>query len=493
MRVTGLLILTATIAAEDLVELRAVPLRVRTSAEAVELDSGERMTLTGLHLDVLDSTPIPGLYGGLGIYGVIGGDFGGLFNWGASAGWRTPAWHGLRLDANGYAGGGGGAGAPVGEGLLLRAHLLATLTVGTWEFAGGLASSHFPSGEIGSADFGDTALTFGLHHLATGTLAAPWDGGATGSGILTTERWTIAPLAMAYFTGGDNQRRSGVPLADRIGLIGISFEHALDDSWWSTFTMATPVEGGIAGYMEVLGGVAWRPLLTDGLHLDARLLGGLGGGGDVDTGSGIMGRSELGLSLGLSRTLSLSARGGYMIADGDFDAASVMGELRWSVDHLALDGGSTQATLPAAATHLDRWSISVGDARYRVRSPEDGDIHLVSIALERSLSSYFSLVGCTRSALAGDGGGYSEGLFGARLGGTWSRLTIAAQGMVGAGGGGGLTTGNGAIGDLQLTGRLRFTDTLALHVGGGRVEAFDGDFSADVIEAGLVWSFAVAQ
>lgn len=493
MRMIGLLLLTASVTAEDLVGLHLVPLRLRTSDERIELDSGTRMHLGGVHLDVLDSTPIPGLYGGVGLYGVIGGDLGGLFNWGVNVGWRTPLWHGLRLDANGYAGGGGGAGAPVGEGLLLRAHLLATLQLGQWEVGGGLASSHFPSGEIGSAEVDDAAFTIGVHRLAFGTLAAPWQGGAPRTGILATERWTVAPLAMAYFTGGDDLRRNGVPLADRIGLIGVSLERAVSDSWWTTFTMATPVEGGIAGYMEVLGGMAWRPQLASHLHLDARVLGGLGGGGDVDTDSGLMARSELGLTVDANRSLGLSMRGGYMKADGDFDAVSVMGELRWTTEHLTLEDGSTCATIPAAATQLDHWRVTVGNAVYDVRSPTPGEIHLVSIALERSFSPYVALVGSTRSAWIGDGGGYSEGLFGARLGSSWRWLSIAAQGQLGAGGGGGLATGNGVISDLQLTGRLHVTDTIALHVGAGRVEALDGPFSADVLEAGLVWSFAVAR
>ena len=483
-----LLGLMAALGAEDLVELRAVPLRLRLSDERLELPGNEGMGLAGLHLDVLDATPIPGLYAGLGGYGAAGGDRGGLFVLGASLGWRSPAWHGLRLDANGFAGGGGGASAGQGDGLMLRGQVMATLALGAWEMGGGLARTDFPSGDIA-----DTGVTIGISRLINGTLASPWHGEPAPAGALTTESWSIAPHYLAYFSG-DDRGRSGAPLAQRIDLVGISLDYHLSDQWWLPLQAAAAIGGGAAGYMEVLGGVAWRPTIIGGLHLDTRLLGGLGGGGDIDTGGGIMVRPELGLALDLGSSYTLAARGGWVKAvDGGFDGASLTGELCWNSDYLALTGGSSRATLPAATVAMERWRIMVSDAIYDLRSSTAADLHLVGVAIERPLSPYFSLVGRARSAWKGDAGGYSEGLFGARLGVSWWRLGVAAQAHVGAGGGGGVATGNGIIGDLQLTGRLRLTDAVALHLGGGRVETHDGGFSANILEAGLVWSLAVGK
>lgn len=489
MRATGLLLLASVLSAEDLIELRPLPLRLRSSAEIIDLAGNEQMGLAGLHLDLLEPTPIAGLYAGLGGYGAAGGDRGGLFVLGASLGWRSPSWQGLRLDANGFAGGGGGASAGQGGGLMLRGELMATLGLGSWDLAAGFARSEFPDGTIASSGW-----TVGLHHLLEGTLAAPWRGAAAPATVLTWERWSIAPHYLAYLPSDDDRGRNGAALARRLDLVGIALEHHLDRHWRLPIQASGALGGGAAGYMEVLSGLVWRPVVIGGLHLDARLLAGLGGGGNIDTGGGFIARPELGLALDLGSAFSLGARAGWVTTlDGDFDGTALTGELRWNTQHLALASGSTRATLPAAASELTRWRVVIGDAWYDVRSSAAADIHLVGLAVERPLSPWLSLIGRGRSAWQGDAGGYSEGLFGMRLGSSWGRLAVALQAQAGAGGGGGLATGNGVIGDLQLTTRLRLSETLALHLGGGRVEAHDGDFSANVLEAGLVWSCAVAR
>src|SRR5690606_2131273 len=150
--------------------------------------------------------------------------------------------------------------------------------------------------------------------------------------------------------------RNGVPLEERIDVIGVALDR---DLGWGNFAFPLrfggAVDGGAGGYMEVLTGITWW---SGGVvAIEAAALGGIAGGGNVDTGGGGLLRSELGIGVKPWRSLSLGLRGGWMWGlEGDFDGASAVMEVAWdSVEWSLIDGD--RGTLAREAVHLDPWRI----------------------------------------------------------------------------------------------------------------------------------------
>ncbi len=131
--------------------LHTLPARVTLGLERVNLPGDEGMGLIGANY-LLEMRP--GWWLGPALYGAATGRRGGLFTWGAEGQRRWRLDERWALAAGLYAGGGGGAGAPVGGGLMLRPHVDLMVDFGPW--ATGLTASQvrFPSGQIDSVQFG---------------------------------------------------------------------------------------------------------------------------------------------------------------------------------------------------------------------------------------------------------------------------------------------------------------------------------------------------
>jgi len=465
--------------AEDVVVVPH-PTRVRLSGEVVELAGGEQMGLAGLGYDALAPFPwLPGAWAGLSGYGAAGGDRGGLFTLGVTLGWRARIVGPFGVEVGGYAGGGGGASAGQGDGLHLRGHAALTAQFAQAEIAVGVVHNRFHGGTIE-----DTGLGIALHFSDTLSVLGL---GTAAPATVDTRSWTVAPLVSLYFTA-DETGRSGNPLADSISLVGIGLERHLGAGWRLPVRMAGAARGA-TGYMEVFSGLGW---VGAGLIApEFFLLAGAGGGGDVDTGGGILLRPEIGLGVGLGDSLHLRAAAGYTWAiDGDFSAPGATLALAWSSTEW-VQLGAGPGTLAASALQADPWRITIGGSRYFPRAGRDQGVSLISVLVDKPLLPWLVLTGRARSALSDQAGGYSEGLLGARV--DWPLLaqhTLGLSGEIGAGGGGGIPTGTGAIAAVMGHWRWMPLPRWGMQIGVGRLLALDGDLVTDIIEAGVVWSFA---
>jgi len=125
----------------------------RVGFERIKFPGDEGVGLVGTSY-LVDVPLLEGLSAGPAVYGAITGRRGGFFAIGAEVAWRRQLAGPLGIELGLFAGGGGGAGAPVGSGLMLRPH--ADLLWDFGPFALGLSVSHvrFPSGEIASTQVG---------------------------------------------------------------------------------------------------------------------------------------------------------------------------------------------------------------------------------------------------------------------------------------------------------------------------------------------------
>jgi len=467
------------------VPLRSLDARVRIGAERVHLPGGERMGLVGL-------TELINVGGewwiGPGVYGAATGRRGGLFVPGVEGAWSHPFQDWLALDAGVFVGGGGGAAAPVGSGLMLRPHLDLVFRFPGFYTGPTFSKVWFPDGKINANQVG-WMLNFdsSFRYRPADFTGVATDGSATGLGFDHIDAMvTMAKPRHALTT-------TGAPLTQTIGLVGLRAERTVDGPLWAGIEAAGAGSGGVGGYAEVLGtaGLRW-PVIGDRLSLGVRGAVGLGGGGGIDTGGGLLLKAAAGGTLRITNTLGIGAELGVADAPrGHYKAATAAVSLNWALDVPQSDLGDWFNTNPGLPTRME---FAAGVERYRA-ARKDGrtePLEAVVVQMNRFVTPNLYVTGQVHSAYGGNAGAYSEGLFGvgAQLP-VGSRLRLGIEALGGAAGGGGVDTVGGAV--LQGRGYIDvgLTDALSLRVGGGKIKSVHGGLDAPTVDAALVFRFGV--
>lgn len=427
------MLLTPIAHAQD-VHAESLPTAGMMSFERVRLPQGERMGLVGgsLLFDIGSDWGV-----GPGVYGAATGRRGGFFVGGIELQRRWGLGKGLSLATGLYAGGGGGAAAPVGSGLMLRPAVTLLQDIGaTFQLGLSWSSIRFPSGNIHSNQIG---LTLGwrqefVHLSGSGAIA---NESMSLSGGLGFDRMELT--ASSYRLDDGSGRR--------VGLVGARAERrsGINGFTWG-MEAAAAAKGDAAGYMEILGTSAFSvdPLASalPSWRLGVRLSAGAGGGGAVPTGGGLIGKAlgtmewspmpgwTLGADYGLVRShSSLRARQAQVWLGLDLEPR--------------LDGRGGSAGHVVRTEWVGAWQHHTDVARKDgTRQPID----TIGLKLNRYLGDYVYLSGQAHSAFAGGAGAYSVGLVGAGLSASpAATLRIGAEALIGAAGGGGVTTAGGAI------------------------------------------------
>ncbi len=455
---------------------QSVPIGYVFGFERVKLPGNETMGLAGASL-LFD---IDGRWAfGPAVYGAATGQRGGLFVGGVEVQRAWEVGRGWWAITGLYAGGGGGAAAPVGSGLMLRPALSLYKDVAP-SVAVGLSwsSVRFPSGDIHSQQLGLTMAwrSHFLHLTGRGDPAAGREPAqATGLGL---ERMA-ATLTDDHFTDGSGRR---------IGLVGVRADRGSDTEGlrWGV-EAAAAAKGDAAGYMEILGTAALRtrlaPRTLPSWRIGGRLSLGLGGGGAVPTGGGLLGKAGLTTDLSLARGWTLGADAGLVRADGSFKA-------RFAQVHLGIDlepaPGAPER--PEAEPVRTEW---VAVLQHHGALPRaDGSnrsLDTIGLKLERYLGPNLYLSGQAHSAFAGRAGAFSVGLFGLGMA-TSARepWRVGAELLVGAAGGGGVQTGGGALAQAVGWAALSTSARSEWRLGIGQAKPLHGRAGSAVVE--LAWS-----
>ena len=468
--------------------------------EHVDLPKGESMGLSSFHLDFLKpSSRLGEMYLGLGGYGAVTGDRGGLFVWGPSAGIRRKIIGELALDSGFFVGGGGGAGAPQGGGLMIRPHIGLEHPFGPVNLR--LEASHvrFPLGDIAS-----TGIYLGI--------TIPWSYYSARNALAGNEpqleHWSdsnhrIGPTFMTYMPV-NSTTRSGTKLSGPIGLAGLSYQYFMNDNWYLPAEAYGAMSGGVSGYMTVLGGLGYEDLLSPRSRWNIQMLLGAGGGGDVDTGGGILIQPMAGVGWQVSKNWMFKLMGGYTWSmNGQFQAPTVAGMFYWSPRGIDFpsDTGQGKYVLSENVAELDTWKITLSDkiyfpastARTKSGGVHESTLHLINVGLEKPLSSWLSITGHGASAAAGGAGGYSEGLLGLRahhhLFQWYGNHELGFNLEAGAAGGGGMDVGSGFIGQATAGWRWGFSDNWTFNASAGIMRPLEGSFKANVLDLGLIYNF----
>jgi hypothetical protein len=468
----------STDAPDDSTRVRTLPASAMLGFERVRLPGGERMGLVGAGY-VMELSP--GWWLGPAVYGAATGHRGGLFTWGGEAQRRWRIGEEWGLVAGLYVGGGGGAGAPVGGGLMLRPHADLMLNLGGWQAGLTASQVRFPSGSISSTQLGVLLMVDdGFLHTAPGHAGERV--AFHGRGGLGADRMEVT--AGRYASGGNG--------GSSLGYVGLRLEQQAGQVLSPTLEAAGAAQGGADGYAEMLGGLlAQWPVMGERLRVGGRAAIGLGGGGAVATGGGAIAKVALSGRLRLSKRVSIELEGGQARAfHGGFNTHYAQAALGIALGE-DLQGGGTWA--PSQTLHEMEWTLGVQDYRHAQR--KDGStrpLQAVALKFNRSISEHFYLSGQAHSATHGGAGAYSVGLVG--LGATmrfgpakaWS---AGAEALVGAAGGGGVASRGGAVTQpMAWIGRDlgRYT---RLKVGAGYIKSVKGELATPVMEVGLSFAF----
>jgi hypothetical protein len=457
--------------------VQVLPASVTVGVERLRLSKAEAVGLLGVsYIAELAS----GWWLGPAIYGAATGNRGGLFTWGVEGQrrWRPDArW---QLGAGLYVGGGGGAGAPVGGGLMLRPHADLLRDFGGWSAGISASQVRFPNGSIRSSQLGLlVAVNDEFAYLA------PEHGGQqvdfSGVGGLGADR--VSLIAGRYGAAADR----GTP----VRTVGMQLLRRLGPIWSATIEAAGAATGEADGYAEFLAGaLALWPIGDGPLRLGVRAAVGLGGGGAVPTGGGPIAKAALAGWLPLGSQLSLGLEAGHARAfDGAFNSRYAQLTLG-----LAIADAATAAD-PAATervVHDMQWAVSVQQYLHARRNDgSTGSLSTLGLKFQRALGANLYLTAQAHSAVAGGAGAYSAGMvgLGARVRPTnAAQWSVGAEALIGAGGGGGVASHGGAIVQPLAWIARDLGRYSRLQLGTGFVKSLRGDLSSAVID--LSWALA---
>jgi len=470
--------LSSPFACAEGVRLESLPTSDTLGFETVRLPGRERMGLIGgsLLFDIGSDWGV-----GPAVYGAATGGRGGLFVGGVELQRRWGLARGLWLATGLYAGGGGGANAPVGGGLMLRPALTLLKDIGpSLQLGLSWSSIRFPSGQIRSNQLG---LMLGwrqefLHLTGEGELPTSSTLPSTGLGF---DR--MAATASTYRLDGDG--------APRLGLVGARAERRsnVQGFTWG-MEAAAAAKGDAAGYMEILGTAAFSvapfeaalPSWRVGLRASA----GLGGGGAVPTGGGLIGKGLLTMEWSPFPGWTIGTDYGLVRSRTGLRARQIEVWLALDLEprHDAAGDGSggrvVRTEWVGAWQHHARIARSDGS-----RQPLD----TIGLKLNRYLDDHVYLTGQAHSAFAGGAGAYSVGLVGLGLRGRPSpSVQVGAEALFGAAGGGGVTTTGGAIAQALVWAAWQPGGIGELRLGLGAARPLHNPHTGPVFE--VAWSRA---
>ena len=397
----------------------------------------------------------PHIYAGMGTYASVTGKQGGLFTLGVGAGIHhefARHWWG---DIGIYVGGGGGRSSLVGGGLMLRPHI--GIAYDWKKLRTGLHYSYidFPDGQIRSDQIGVTIdIPWDFYYLLPqkneySSLDRDHLHYPQGK-HLAFQRNDFALLVQAYRQHPGTRNVNGAVQDDTIGLLGAELNHYMTDRVFGWVRTSGAFCGNPNGYMDLLGGLGYRwPLGSGGVALVPMLGAGAGGGGNVDTGGGILLQAQVGVEIPLTSSYAARLSGGYLWApDGELRAFTATGELLYHLNIATLADKPTD--LPVDPYESWNWRVHLLNQTYlrpqRAANSVTSPINLVAVQFDQMLTPAFFLCYQAASAYSGKGaGGLATGKIGLGVQHTINflnqHLQPFAEVFLGAGGGGGLALG----------------------------------------------------
>jgi len=479
-------ILSSLLLSESSIHLRQAS--IQTSYENVTLANGENMGLIGVNYLI---HPNQHFYYGLGTYGAATGNRGGFFTGGFTTGVKLELVKDLYVDSGVFLGGGGGASADgQGGGLMFKAYSGLLADFGKYSLGINYSYIKFPNGNIDSTQLGLVADMKFTTTLAEDTL----DLDSLHQYYFQSDQDYLVSTYQTYFPKSSTKTRAGVIRTEAVGLVGVEYGIHVSPSFVTYFESAGALQGA-NGYMEVLGGVAYAKKLSQKTEIFTKASLGLGGGGKVDTGGGGISKASLMFSYSPTKRINTRIGGGYFHAlNGGFDAP--FAEVNFGINTNFLSVGAKKNQIDYTSIYTQKFTMRFLNQTYfysdsLTTNPTHTDnVQLTGVKLDWYLSEKLYVSGQALAAYAGKAGGYAAGMFGLGyvqpigLG-----LNAIAEVDIGAGAGGAINTGGGAIIQPMAGLSYNLTKNVALSAMAGKILALNGNLDANVLDISIVYKF----
>ena len=461
---------------------------IQTSYENITLANGENMGLVGMNYLL---HPTEYFYYGLGTYGAATGDRGGFFTGGFTTGLKLELLKDLYIDSGVFLGGGGGASADgQGGGLMFKAYSGLLVDFGTYSLGANYSYIKFPNGNIDSTQIGFIADMKFTTTLAEDKL----DLDSLYQYNFSSDQDYLVATYQTYFPKSNTKTRAGVSRIENVGLVGVEYGIHVSPSFVAYFESAGAFKGA-NGYMEILTGVAYAKKLSQKTEIFTKASLGLGGGGKVDTGGGGISKASLMFSYSPTKRINTRIGGGYFHSlNGGFDAP--FAEINFGINTNFLSAGAKKNTIDYNSIYSQKFNMRFVNQTYLysdtlTTNPTHTDnIQLTGVKLDWFLTDKLYVSGQALAAYAGEAGGYAAGMFGfgyvqpIGLG-----FNAIAEVDIGAGAGGAINTGGGAILQPMAGVSYNFTKNVALSAMAGKIMAINGLLDANVLDIAIVYNF----
>jgi hypothetical protein len=466
--------------------------------ENIDISSTEDMGLLGIgyFIDINKN-----YYIGSSVYGAVSGQRGGFFVLGIDGGYKYIINDNFSLDAGLFLGGGGGGSAPQGGGLMVRPHLSLLYDFDDFKLGLGLSSVKFPNGDISSNQIFlqaevpfDTAYLKGHQFALTPTYNSIRNqlGSSLYSTYMATTIEQYVPLS------GTKNLNSNVETKN-FQLVGFEYGAYFNKNAFVFIQTAGAAGGDAGGYMEVLSGLGYKYKFKNmPISADARVELGAAGGGNIDTGGGLVTKLKSGLSYDITDTFSLRGDIGYIHSfDGDFKAKTYGVNLFYNVKvpsskqlqkvkrNLFLNSSPTSVTLTHKSYLQSNTMLSSSSAKTQ-------QIDLIGLKIKKHLNPNLYITGQAYGAYEGDAGGYAEGLvgFGLQSPKFFDQIKLNSEILLGAGAGGGLDTKGGAIAELTAGFSYDLSKSWDVGVNFGKMRSIKKGIDVNTISFDLAYNFS---
>lgn len=447
------------------------------------------MGIMGLHYG-LNLLPIPDFYTGIGTYGAVTGNNGGFFAFGLDNDYRPQLYKSLYLDSGVFVGGGGARSAAVGGGLMILPHLGLGYKLGGELFTLDYSYVTFPSGQISGSQ-----VMFGVVFPSDFDFFAPGDSTGANSNInWQADRFYMSPLIQAYHPVGSTTLQN-TPQSENLGLIGAEAGKFITDRFYVALRATAVGKGNANGYMSLMGGVGYQLPITQSFYWVNDVFAGSAGGGEVNTGNGILLEADTGLAWQMTPDISPRFSIGYLVApDGHFQAPVATLGLNYNLGWLSAPNNSYNLSYAVPANDIQHWRVELYNQTYfnpQRTDSRSGNINLIGSSLEQQLNPNWYLSYRASFAYQGENsGGLATGMIGGgyqlNLGhGLHPHIAI----LGGAAGGGGIDVNGGFLVEPEIGLRYDLSSQFGLDVSGGRMISTSGNLHTNVLNAGVVYSF----
>ena len=461
----------------------------RITYESIHSASDDPLGLMGVHYEI-NSFLLPKLYLGIGGYGALVGDYGGFFTAGITPGFRFTFLKDYSLDLGLFLGGGGGASAFPGDGEMIRAHAYLGYTINKSTLWLGInkqqiSKTVLPSSlSIGYSSQLEFLLQTSQQHRSKLSL----------SPILNKYNLSINPSYTFYFPTSLNQGRNSTNIDSKIGLLSLDVSKQINKNWSGIISLSGSNDAPADGYGAIFVGSSYEYKLNK-VSLFSKLKIGMAGGGNIDTGGGLLIHPQIETQFHLNKQYALASSLGYIIApSGTFESwqsslgityKATLNSLKTASDNII----SIKKKSPYNFTWFieNKSTFPVQDIYLKSGKKYEEVIQFFGCGLAFSLNSFTNAIVSTYWAYDGEVGAYAEGNFGLN---SYKKITsnvsLGLEVLLGAAGGGGINVNTGTIHQETVNLSYALSNNKAFIFKLGSQGAFSNDsFHGTVVTVGV--------